>query len=501
MVTIHGNHFRLPDPVLGWFSNVSGHWIIGGVDVGELRLYLSDAPEELDSPEVIDWRKFFSQGEEYPFNGHNVRHLKLIGDIFPTNITKAGGYYISRASNGMCHVWSGPDGALLRHDGYCLAMWHQLHFDDGDYFIAACENLFSTGRRVVTTSIVASKAIDYDARGRSYTLRRNGPRLSWIVEPLGYDGDRFHDFRRVWSTISEADFEEPYRWGTRNYGPIPVGDISVSKYHLRKEGGRVLNAFWNQPLTSWLTKPEDTSYLVKTCLDGQRQLTVNMLNWVDKLTGWGAGVKALTSLADNFTAKGLASAWLSNRFGDRLEYGSSLEVLDALWDAFLTVPIPNKYSRTHVSRAACSGQAMGGQYDRHMRLVTDNESYTSLMTSVKGLMSWGIWPGLQNTFDLIPFSFVLDWFTNLSTILENVDELVYKQYLRVMLCEQSWRWKRPVELTGPEDTCWSNIYIQYYERHGGLDLPEFGILEGWEPSLPSPVNFVDSMALLVQLVH
>jgi hypothetical protein len=127
------------------------------------------------------------------------------------------------------------------------------------------------------------------------------------------------------------------------------------------------------------------------------------------------------------------------------------------------------------------------------------------MTAVKKLMEWDVWPSLENTWDMIPLSFVVDWFSNLSTILTNVDRLVYEQYLRVRIYERSDKIR--VEFTDESiahafgtspDFLIGNVTGKYYTRWSA-ERPQLGILDGWDPSLPAPKNYVDSAALLVQM--
>jgi hypothetical protein len=126
------------------------------------------------------------------------------------------------------------------------------------------------------------------------------------------------------------------------------------------------------------------------------------------------------------------------------------------------------------------------------------------MASIKKLMEWDVWPTLENTWDLLPFSFVVDWFLHVSTLLSNIDRLVYEQYLRVCFYERS-------------DKFWISITPEYAASAFGIDpariscaihgkvyyrrvseRPQLGILDGWSPTLPAPQNYVDSVALLVQ---
>lgn len=287
-------------------------------------------------------------------------------------------------------------------------------------------------------------------------------------------------------------------WVTYDFSDSHPPDPIYEYHAFRRIARRYLEKFpWND------MQDVGTGELTRECVQGQHSFDGNLLNWADKLTGWGGGIKAVLDVADNMSdPKAWASAWLSNRFGDRLEYNTSLDLLDAVWEKLLTVPIPSKYSGFNVTRASLSTPYGGGQLTRRMRLVCSNDSVSSLMTAVKKFMDWDAWPTLENTFDLIPLSFVVDWFTNLSVILDNVDQMVYRQYLKCELCESSAKLEIPLQIRTDRP---GTLYhfegkIILYSRRGSSIIPEFGILEGWDPRLPSLTNIVDGASLLCQFL-
>lgn len=252
--------------------------------------------------------------------------------------------------------------------------------------------------------------------------------------------------------------------------------------------------------------------LYAECVEGQNCFTSNGIAYAQDIGKVGDSIRAILALvADPTSPKQWASTWLSMRFSDRLTYQDSKELLGAIRGQLGRLMVGMSYKETH-AHAAYSYSPEFSHLVRHFdissnaRLRCANESYNSLMTAVKKLMEWDVWPSLENTWDMIPLSFVVDWFGNLSTILANVDRLVYEQYLRVRIYERSDKIR--IEFTEDAvahafgtspDFLTGNVTGKYYTRWSA-ERPQLGILDGWSPSLPAPKNYVDSAALLVQML-
>lgn len=54
-----------------------------------------------------------------------------------------------------------------------------------------------------------------------------------------------------------------------------------------------------------------------------------------------------------------------------------------------------------------------------------------LLGALKKLQDWDIYPTWQNMWDLIPFSFMVDWFVNVEKLLNSWDTVNYYQYLNI----------------------------------------------------------------------
>jgi hypothetical protein len=254
----------------------------------------------------------------------------------------------------------------------------------------------------------------------------------------------------------------------------------------------------------------DEKKLYAQCVEGQNCFTSNGIAYAQDIGKVGDSIRALLALVENPTSpRAWASAWLSSRFSDRLTYQDSKELLAAIRSQLkrLMVGLSYRDTRSRVSLSYApqySHFIESYQITSNARLRCSNESYSALMTTVKKLMEWDVWPTLENSWDMIPLSFVVDWFTNLSTILTNIDTLVYEQYLRVHFYERSdkvyttFRRDFLEEVFGTSLGANCSVRGRYYHRYRAM-RPQLGILDGWSPSLPAPKNYVDSAALLIQM--
>jgi hypothetical protein len=251
--------------------------------------------------------------------------------------------------------------------------------------------------------------------------------------------------------------------------------------------------------------------LYAECVEGQNCFTSNGIAFASDIGKVGDSIRALLALVENPTsAKQWASTWLAMRFTDRLTYQDSKELLEGIRGELGRLAVALSYKETHSVRSYAYSPLHSTFVDSYAivaraRLRCENASYSDLMSAVKKMMEWDVWPSLENMWDMIPLSFVVDWFTNLSTILTNVDRLVYEQYLRVRIYERSDKLRvafTPAALayafgTSPDSFNGSVTGRLYHRR--SAERPQLGILDGWDPSLPAPKNFVDSAALLVQM--
>lgn len=119
-----------------------------------------------------------------------------------------------------------------------------------------------------------------------------------------------------------------------------------------------------------------------------------------------------------------------------------------------------------------------------------------IMDLVVGLDNLGALPNLERSWDLIPFSFVLDWFINISGLLSRLDDFTRYQYFDIWCVTKSRKHSYPIRVGTPFGalSAYGVVTRSVYERivQTSLDLPPVQI-----PSTPGFNNFAEAAALAI----
>lgn len=139
-----------------------------------------------------------------------------------------------------------------------------------------------------------------------------------------------------------------------------------------------------------------------------------------------------------------------------------------------------------------------GQGTRHLNYKVYYEpSDSRILSAYQSLAKWDLFPTLGNTWDLIPFSFVLDWFLDVGTLLEAVDAANFAASLN---CVGSLATQKDI-ITYSEALEFSNFQIQnlvltvynrQYARQLHLPKPSLDFSSSYKNNIPQ------LLAILIQ---
>jgi hypothetical protein len=144
---------------------------------------------------------------------------------------------------------------------------------------------------------------------------------------------------------------------------------------------------------------------------------VNMIAFLRDLRHPGEMIPRLKNLK---SLKGLSSNYLS------VDYGilPTISDLQNIIAAFKKMgPYLDKNGFKTYSAGFTESKAEGEysfSLEQHLKLAIDNED-DLFQQLTEELDSWGFLPTLTNVWDLVPYSFVVDWFVNVGDLLERVD--------------------------------------------------------------------------------
>jgi hypothetical protein len=235
---------------------------------------------------------------------------------------------------------------------------------------------------------------------------------------------------------------------------------------------------------------ERISEMHATAFDSLNRFDGNMLALIPDLKNIGQGtVSVLTNLLESATnPRKLAHAWLSGRYGDRLTYGD----LRSLFEGFQRdVWKCTKTTKYMLGRSRLSCNIHIAQQDVPVtyctRIAVQPNDYNRVMQMIREAYEWDYYPSLGNTWDLIPLSFVVDWFVNVSSIFESLDRMVQSRYYTVLkTCTGVKASYDSIVFPGTSIT----VYTRYLESQLSLGVSSV------ELGLPSAINVVDGVSLI-----
>lgn len=210
------------------------------------------------------------------------------------------------------------------------------------------------------------------------------------------------------------------------------------------------------------------------------------------LTSTNSWVNTLTDSVFNHTAKDFSNALLSSEYGLRLTYRDSKEIINELCTTIFGFFRSNKY-RSRGQTTATTTYPTDIVVDCNYTVKVGN-----LDADLKGLMvklfQYDLYPEMGNAWDMIPYSFVVDWFINIGDMFDAIDRenLFLKLPIDYSISTRTYHFCLP---TDPVD---SNIaQCTFYTRgirSGGVS-PLF-----YDPEIFSgvPTHIPELSALIIQ---
>lgn len=219
----------------------------------------------------------------------------------------------------------------------------------------------------------------------------------------------------------------------------------------------------------------------------------NALEFISDLKDPKAMIPKLRNLRK---LKDAADVYLSTHFG-------LLPTVDDLHDLYNSIVKLKKNVDRNGYQTASAGyidSEVVGDYthtlEQHCKLAIDSED-SRVQALVTGLENYGIMPNASTLWELIPFSFAVDWIANIGDYLEDIDNNRRLARFNVRYCTLSLKktWTRsydPVLNGGYSGT----VQSISYDRSPSLWVPRS------DPSLSVPLNvsghWLEAGALIVQ---
>lgn len=215
-------------------------------------------------------------------------------------------------------------------------------------------------------------------------------------------------------------------------------------------------------------------------------------------------LKDIKSLIPKLKELGKLSTHASNYLA--VEYGvlPTLSDLKAIWEAFS----PTKFTDQLGYRRVSAYDTVGFfhnimqvdapvQQTRRIHLAI-NELDTGLDALVEKARSIGIFPSLTNLWDLVPYSFVLDWFVDVGSVLERIDTRHRLLNLDIMYVIKTDVTEASVSDTNVKLGVGLSLLIKKYDRKVTTDVPQPRIFGEINKPPTAQNHWVEGSALILQ---
>lgn len=304
-------------------------------------------------------------------------------------------------------------------------------------------------------------------------------------------------------------FDDVPSWGGWRDEPlIPISGSVASSDEIIERTKRTLTSFGTCVDRSLPPVPgEMWGDLADLSIQNARALDINSLAYAADFLKLKQSVRTILSLLrGKFRPKDLASAWLEFKYGLRLTFADSKELGKAIGIAvtrhknnkFYSVCRAMDTSESILSKSPLRGFTVSDTYNYKVYYRPVDDAFLSL---IRKMMDWDVAPTLQNIWDLIPLSFVVDWFTDFERTLNRIDANTYVNTLRVLgtiKTRKSTISSIPAAYIAPPDgrIIWSgDLTLEIYKRNlqRSLDLPLF------RSGSPGEFrNYAELLAIIVQ---
>jgi hypothetical protein len=295
--------------------------------------------------------------------------------------------------------------------------------------------------------------------------------------------------------------------------PLYVSDTQLTYNHAKAQAENVFRSLLKpnraEVVGKWAIAYDapDTgpavNYLTKRTLQNTRYLTINSISYCRDIMA----LKELKSVFFDIrkhplSPKTWTNVWFQYRYGIRLTTLDTIEILKSIADHLDSDEIPDwAFARSMCKRVVeYDGIVYEGVF--HQKVYFDyrfrgtNSKYKKLYSVLRKI---DLWPSLYNIWDLLPYTFVVDWFLPIGDFLEGVDELVDEVILPVdsVLYSSLLTEKEPhnVVLSNLAATYSERIYARWLSHHLPYVQPPIP-LPGW--GLDRWARYTDTVALIYQ---
>ena len=237
------------------------------------------------------------------------------------------------------------------------------------------------------------------------------------------------------------------------YGLKSIKNLGFSPwdYSLYLTASSVPAEMSNIDISTWIKRanavspPKEREWqeLAYEAVQNASYVEINSIAYIKDMPELFGELKALKQVLGNpKDARAWASLILSANYGTRLTIQDTVELINAIIRAARSAHKADKRRfatlRSRSGYSVTGPKFLSGHRELHYKIYhrVIPEGVTSFVDS---LYRWDLLPTAGNIWDLIPYSFVIDWFVNIGDNIELADATLYAQTLKVLGITYSYK--------------------------------------------------------------
>lgn len=173
--------------------------------------------------------------------------------------------------------------------------------------------------------------------------------------------------------------------------------------------------------------------------------------------------------------KPLTSMYLFTKYGVLTAVSDIRRLVQGVVD-FVHQPL---YQRLHSRQIVSLQEPVGSNHTYTAVLTVECGKYPDwvlgqIQRMIAEIKRWGVYPRISDIWDIIPYSFVVDWFIQFGDLFDSVaDYLDVKDYFPVkeVISSEKWEYQVDASVLVPEYGASGQVHFKYYTRWISQELP------------------------------
>lgn len=230
-------------------------------------------------------------------------------------------------------------------------------------------------------------------------------------------------------------------WVHRTPRPVrpSTSDVEWQEEYPPHSASLVLQLFSDAMATGDLDEPDNPfGELTRAGVDEIKYVNVNSIAFLKDLPEIGGtlasyrdAVMAIAKRNPKDVAKKLASAHLSSKYGDKLTIADTKELVEAFERVKRDLNTNSSHFTLHQRSAAASSNKALQCNTEYVFTLRYNRDTGGVQGALRRLADADFLPTLSNVWDMVPYSFVVDWFVDVESFFSAYDTETYYNLISV----------------------------------------------------------------------